>query len=243
MVRNDGATVTLADRKEREREQRHSDIISAAEHLFFSRGYDSVSMNDIAKEVELSKATLYLYFKDKEALYFAIVLRGARILSTIYLECSQIDTSGLEKIKAMGQGFTEFTRKHPEYFRMLCYSASERFCKTDNDDAKEILDLICKNIQMMSEAFEEGIKDGTVRNDLDPLEMAIYLCATRLCTMNLDLRWRNALQKGGISYDQFVGDFRRFIAPAIVKRCQEEYVGKTEPSRQQEQYHKKFKIK
>lgn len=213
--------MTLADRKEREREKRCSDIISAAERLFFSRGYDNVSMNDIAGEVELSKATLYLYFEDKEALFFAIVLRGTRILNGIYFECSNLDAPGLEKIKAMGEGFIEFTRKYPDIFRMLCYSGTDRFCNSKNDDARVILELIGKNIQMMSRAFEEGINDGTIRDDLDPLEMAIYLCATRLCTMNLDLRWRNALQKGGISYDQFVEDFRRFIAPAIVKRHQE----------------------
>ncbi len=40
--------MALADRKEREKEQRQRDIINAAEKLFFSRGYDNVSMNDIA---------------------------------------------------------------------------------------------------------------------------------------------------------------------------------------------------
>jgi TetR/AcrR family transcriptional regulator len=48
MARKGEAIVTLADRKEREKEQRRSDIINAAEKLFFSRGCDNVSMNDIA---------------------------------------------------------------------------------------------------------------------------------------------------------------------------------------------------
>jgi TetR/AcrR family transcriptional regulator len=175
-------------------------------------------MNDIACKVDLSKATLYLYFRDKESLFFAIVLRGARILNAIYAECSKLDITGLEKIKAMGQEFIEFTQQYPDYFRLLCYSGSERFCNANNDDAKEILELISKNIQLMSEAFKVGMEDGTVRDDLDPLEMAVYLCATRLSIMNLDSRWKCALEAGGFSHDQFVNDFRHFISPSIVSR-------------------------
>lgn len=207
-----------ADRKEREKEQRRRDIINAAEKLFFSRSYDNVSMNDIASEVELSKATLYLYFKDKESLFFAIVLHGARILNAIYLGCSKLDITGIEKIKAIGQGFYEFTQNYPDYFRILCYSGSERFCNADNDDAKEILELTQDNIELISKAFKDGIEDGTVRSDLDPLEMAIYLCVARLSVLNLDPRWKMALQAGGISYDRFLKDFRRFISPSIVSR-------------------------
>lgn len=210
--------MALADRRAREKEQRRSDIISAAETLFFSRGYDNVSMNDIASEVELSKATLYLYFKDKESLFFAIVLRGARILNAVYTECSKLDITGIEKIKAIGQGFHEFTKNYPDYFRMLCYSGSERFCNADNDDAEEILELTHDNIELISEAFKEGIEDGTVRSDLDPLEMAVYLCISRLSVLNLDPRWKMALAAGGISYDQFVNEFSRFISPSIVSR-------------------------
>lgn len=210
--------MSLVDRKEREKDQRRNYILNAAEKLFFSKGYDNVSMNDIANAVELSKATLYLYFKDKESLFFAIVLRGARILNTIYIERSKLDTTGIKKIKAMGQGFAEFTKRYPDYFRMLCYSGSERFSAADNDDAKEILELVSKNIELISEAFKEGMEDGTVRNDLDPLEVAIYLCATRLSILNLDSRWKTALEARGLSYDQFVDDFRRFIAPAVTNQ-------------------------
>ena len=210
--------MALADRKEREKEQRRTDILTAAEKLFFSRGYDNVSMNDIAREVELSKATLYLYFKDKESLFFAIVLRGACILNAIYIECSKLDIKGIEKIRAMGHGFHEFTQNYPDYFHILCYSGSERFCNADSDDAKKILELIRDNIELMGKAFKEGIEDGTVRSDLDPLEMAIYLCVTRLSVSNLDPRWKMALQARGISYDRFLKDFRRFIRPSIVNR-------------------------
>jgi len=207
--------MSIADRKEREKEQRQMDIINAAEKLFFSRGYDNVSMEEIAEEVELSKCTLYLYFKDKEALFFAIALRGARILNAKYSECSMLKITGSNKIRAMGQGIIEFSQGYPNYFRMLSYSGSERFCNADSDDAKEILELTNRNISLMRDAFEQGMKDGTVRDDINPLEMALYLCITSLSIMNLDPRWKKALKAVGINHDRFIEDFRRFIGPSI----------------------------
>ena len=47
----------ISERRQREKEQRKTEIIDAAERLFFSRGYEDVSMDDIAREVELNKAT------------------------------------------------------------------------------------------------------------------------------------------------------------------------------------------
>ena len=56
----------IAERKERERQQRREEIIKAAEEIFFSRGTESATMDEVAERAELSKGTLYLYFKSKE---------------------------------------------------------------------------------------------------------------------------------------------------------------------------------
>ena len=48
--------------------------MDAAEKLFFSKGYDDVSLDDIAQEAELNRATIYLYFENKEDLCFAVIL-------------------------------------------------------------------------------------------------------------------------------------------------------------------------
>ena len=70
----------ITERKQRKEEQRKKEILDAAERLFFTRGYEDVSMDQIAREVELNKATLYLYCKNKETLFAGIVLRGIAIL-------------------------------------------------------------------------------------------------------------------------------------------------------------------
>ena len=59
----------ITERKEREKLQRREDILNAAERVFFSKGHKNSTMDDVAEEAELSKGTLYLYFKSKEGFY------------------------------------------------------------------------------------------------------------------------------------------------------------------------------
>lgn len=119
--------MSIAERKEREKEQRRNDIIEAAEKLFFSRGYDNVSMDDIARDVELNKATLYLYFKNKEALFFVIVLRGVKILAALVQENADKAPTGAEKLWEIGHAYFSFVKRYPNYNRVYNYFYSGRF--------------------------------------------------------------------------------------------------------------------
>jgi AcrR family transcriptional regulator len=54
-------------------------IVDGARKVFLSRGFDAASMGDIAKAAGVSKGTLYVYFKDKDELFAAIV-RGECVM-------------------------------------------------------------------------------------------------------------------------------------------------------------------
>lgn len=119
--------MSIAARKELEKEKRRADILNAAEKLFFSKGYDNVSLNEIAKEVKLGRSTLYLYFENKEELFFAIVLRGAQILHEIILRKSKNAKSSFEKLAAFRDAYYEFSKGYPDYLKVYNYLLSGRF--------------------------------------------------------------------------------------------------------------------
>ena len=119
--------MSIADWKEQEKEQRRKYITDAAEKLFFSRGYDNVTMDDIAKEVGLTKKSLYLYFKNKEALFFAVVLRGTRILNALVKEDVKKGKTGFENLWEIGHAYYSFARKYPDYNKACNYFYSGRF--------------------------------------------------------------------------------------------------------------------
>ena len=55
-------------------------IVDAALATFSKNGYDRTRMDDIAEAANVSKGTLYLYFKNKEELFYAISERNIREL-------------------------------------------------------------------------------------------------------------------------------------------------------------------
>jgi TetR/AcrR family transcriptional regulator of autoinduction and epiphytic fitness len=52
--------------------QKRRQILEGAGRIFSTLGFDAASMNDVAREAQVSKATLYVYFQDKEHLFAAI---------------------------------------------------------------------------------------------------------------------------------------------------------------------------
>lgn len=62
--------------RRRRKEARPSELMQAAIELFIERGYAATRSEDIAARAGVSKATLYLYFKDKEALFKAVITQG-----------------------------------------------------------------------------------------------------------------------------------------------------------------------
>ncbi len=61
------------DRREREHDRRMSEIKEAAIVLFASKGYEGVTIEDIAQELGYAKASLYYYFSGKEAIVKALI--------------------------------------------------------------------------------------------------------------------------------------------------------------------------
>jgi TetR/AcrR family transcriptional regulator len=64
----------IQERKKREKDQRIQSILTAAKKVFFSKGYQRSTMDEIAFEAEISKPTIYQYFRTKDELYSALML-------------------------------------------------------------------------------------------------------------------------------------------------------------------------
>jgi TetR/AcrR family transcriptional regulator len=209
--------MATADRKEREKEQRKNAILDAAEKLFFSRGFDSVSMEELAKEVELGKGTLYLYFKNKDSLFFAITLRKLREAHEMVLKYIKLEISGREKSRLIGERYIEFVQENQEFYRMVCANGPKLFRKKGNKDKIAIMEQLKEDIIMHRDVYEEGMDDGTIRNDIDPLEMSFIItlmCNSIIC---LDPCWKKMLEDVGIDYHQFMMDSLLFIGKTIYK--------------------------
>ncbi len=119
--------MSIVDRREQEKEIRKKEILNAAENLFFSKGYDDVSLNEIAKEVNLGRSTLYLYFENKEELFFAIVLRGAMILHNLVYNNINDLKNAIQILEGFRKAYLTFAQEYPQYLQAYNYLFSGRF--------------------------------------------------------------------------------------------------------------------
>ena len=74
MIPHDQHKIVCRQRRDREKNQRIQSILKAAERVFFSKGYLKATMDEIALEAEVTKPTVYLYFKTKDDLFFTLML-------------------------------------------------------------------------------------------------------------------------------------------------------------------------
>jgi TetR/AcrR family transcriptional regulator len=204
----------ITERKKREKEERKKEILDAAETLFFSHEYDDVSMDGIATIVELNKATIYLYFKNKEALFSAVVLRGMRILNNMYRESMETQVPGVAKVALLEETYYRFTCQYPDYQRLIRYYGVERFNK-ENPGFAGIQEEFSMSRGFFQDAVREGIDDGTIRNDIDPFLFTIYLMVTLMSVLSLTRPWLDLLDREGVSQETFVKEFAQFISPAV----------------------------
>lgn len=170
--------MTIADRRERDRRLRRDSIIDAAESLFFTKGFPATTIDEIAAAAELSKGTIYLYFKTKEEIFVAIVQRGLHLLADMVREATAKASTGKGRIRAIGQALLTFYQRHPGHFTAMFYQHDGPSCLIPADDrGGPLIKALIHDREGLyayaSEAIRSGIADGSIPSDVDPLKQVI----------------------------------------------------------------------
>jgi AcrR family transcriptional regulator len=168
----------ITERKEREKKRRRQAIIDAAEQVFFSKGIESATMDEVAEMAELSKGTLYLYFNNKNELLHAIVERGLKILYERFNTVVEKEEKGIDKIRALGRAYFEFFLEEPDYYSTMLHHDTHEVdpeILKSNPNFALCIELGNKLFGLMQDAVKTGIKDGSIRRDLDPVKLSLVL--------------------------------------------------------------------
>lgn len=83
-------------------------IVEGARQIFLARGFDAASMSDIAKAAGVSKGTLYVYFKDKEELFGAIVMAECITQAEGIFDLDPADADVAGALTRLGTGYINF---------------------------------------------------------------------------------------------------------------------------------------
>ena len=168
----------IQERKERERERRRQQIIVAAKRVFSEKGFNKATMEDIAKEAELSPGTIYLYFKNKDELYASLSLRILQYLNIRLEHVAQLkELSTADRIQALKEAMFDVYNFDPlVVINMFHLQSSETLKNLSPELLSEIKHLSQSSLGVISEIFKEGIQEG-VFIEKHPVALADVLWA------------------------------------------------------------------
>ena len=156
----------ITERRGEEKERRRAEILDAAEALYARKGWDAVTVDQVARSARLSRALVYVYFRDKEELLFAIGERAMRLLRDRFIEAATGHAPGMDKVEAIGRAYMGYAYEFPHYFdfcaRFQAHSVSsdpgshEGACRVVGDEVMSVV----------VQAIEVGKRDGSIRPDI-----------------------------------------------------------------------------
>ena len=158
----------MGRRKKEPRSVHRENIVSAASVLFMERGIAATSMDDIAKAAGYSKATLYVYFENKEEIVGILVLNSMKKLYD-YISSALIQHKNTKaRYDFICRGLVQYHEEFPFYFKMVLDKINIDF------ESKEYLPEERETYQIGEEINEKiknfllsGMEKGDLRNDLD----------------------------------------------------------------------------
>lgn len=211
------------ERRLKEKEMHRSEIVDAAEKVFFSLGYEKATMDDIAKEAEFSKRTIYVYFNSKEQLYFAVMVRGYGILiSMMEKTLSAIaEQDVIQQLKALGITLFRFKQEYPNYFYAIMeYENGERdFFNDISDESKNQCYLLGEKLfGYLTSALKRAKDSGQLKADLDLTDTALFVWASAFGLFNIMTNKKNYIKHyHGRNSDELIVKGLDFLIDSITR--------------------------
>ena len=206
----------IAARRSEEKERRRAEILDAAERLYAGKGWDAVTMEEVARSARLSRALLYVYFRDKEELLFGIGERALTVLCERFEAAVARHARGADQVEAIGRAYIAYAAEFPHYFdvcaRFQAHSvaiepgSNEGACAANGDAA----------IALVVGGIQTGLRDGTIRGDVgNPLLLGISLWAFTHGTIQLATAKEHELTRLGIAVPELTEYVLAFIRRAL----------------------------
>jgi len=174
----------VKERKQREKEVLREKIIESASGLFLERGFKATSIRMIAEEIEYSVGAIYSYFKDKNDIFQAIMLRAFDLFYQTIVSQQHIEEP-LARLKAMNHAYLQFALDNPAYYDLI-FVLSDPVQRTEDDPTRQ---QALKGHKLLTQVVQD-CKDAGYFAGQDPDVLALHLWSTLHGLVTLNLRGR-----------------------------------------------------
>lgn len=158
----------ISERKEREKQAVRLRILDAARDLFIRDGYEAVTMRRIADAIEYSPTTIYLHFKDKDALIRELCQLDFGMFSAAFRQAGE-EPDPIERIRKAGRAYITFGLEHPNHYRLLFMTPAEITPEEKQELHKNEPDKDA--YAFLRAAVEEALASGRFRKEVTDADL------------------------------------------------------------------------
>jgi AcrR family transcriptional regulator len=155
-------------------------ILTAAEDMITRNGFAKLNFSELAKELKLSRGTIYYYFENEQNLVAKIISNKMELL-LVQLRKIPSGKNGLAELRFILKSFHGFLKEHTNYLNLISYFTAQKHKDFNEDSVKyhgeyeekrNELFVLCHN------SIEKGIKDSSIYPVAEPYQIAYMIWAT-----------------------------------------------------------------
>lgn len=157
----------IKERRAREKTYRKQEILNTAKKVFMEKGISLTRLEDIAERAELSPATIYLYFKNKEELYASLNLDTLNFIYVKLMNISKNKKIGpAEKLIKVKNAFYKTFQNDPLILRNIIRVQLEDGLTTLSPGLlSQINSSTKRTMNAIAEIYEQGVVEGVFRKE------------------------------------------------------------------------------
>jgi AcrR family transcriptional regulator len=149
-------------------------IAQAAKAVFAERGYQGATLEEIAQRAGMSKATIYIYYKNKDDLFLQVVEELVNMAMAITAEEATTSRPPIEKLYAMVRNKMEFYERERDFFRIYLNERHGLEIAPKDPHKQALREMYLQGVQTLAKVIQEGMDVGVLR-PMDSRRLAFFL--------------------------------------------------------------------
>jgi AcrR family transcriptional regulator len=185
-------------------------ILEAALDLFFKKGYNATSINEITESVGLTKGALYSHFKNKEELLHRLFQEYKNnFLDELICSVNEYEGSAVDKLHHAITVYARFGEENLNLVTFLNFISHE--LKTNENFEFILKNLYREQRRLISDQVRAGISQGLIKKDLDP-----DLTALTFMGLNDGILHHWILNRDNLDGRQYIRTMRRIFFEGVL---------------------------
>jgi len=149
-------------------------ISQVAKEVFAERGYQGATLEDVAQRLGMSKATIYIYYKNKDDLFLHVVEDLVASTLEAITQDAQAPKEPIEKLSGMVYTMISFYERERDFFRIYLHEKHGLEVAPKDPHKRTLRDMYIQAVDHLASVLQEGMDAGRIR-PMGSRRLAFYL--------------------------------------------------------------------